>query len=381
MNNLEILHFEQLKAEIQAQYLKNHTPSNEDIRQWKGIDIVYFQEDLRKFAKGNISEKSFYTYFKNSPVNRLPRIDILNLLSIYAGYTSWFDFKKQHLFANEILQETEELTENDEEELEQEIEQLENVDSSTKENDFAEESSIQNPILQKSNTVNQEDNTFSEKKEEPIISHKKASKNFVKETIWLVISSVLAILVGVLIFKDDIFSKKFYYNFVDADRNSKINAELQVQILKDNESPILYTAKPNEPFVYTTKSKTLTMVVSSPYYKTDTIRRNLETASENEMIELKPNDYAIMLFYYTRSITDLKKKRAKLDGLISDNALIYQIYDNEKYGVETMDKQRYISLVTLPTTSLENLDVIDTKTDNSGKINMIKFKIKANENK
>lgn len=123
------------------------------------------------------------------------------------------------------------------------------------------------------------------------------------------------------------------------------------------------------------------MVVSSPYYKTDTIRRNLETASENEMIELKPNDYAIMLFYYTRSITDLKKKRAKLDGLISDNALIYQIYDNEKYGVETMDKQRYISLVTLPTTSLENLDVIDTKTDNSGKINMIKFKIKANENK
>lgn len=381
MNNLEILHFEQLKAEIQAQYLKNHTPSNEDIRQWKGIDIVYFQEDLRKFAKGNISEKSFYTYFKNPPVNRLPRIDILNLLSIYAGYTSWFDFKKQHLFANEILQETEELTENDEEELEQEIEQLENVDSSTKENDFAEESSIQNPILQKSNTVNQEDNTFSEKKEEPIISHKKAPKNFVKETIWLVISSVLAILVGVLIFKDDIFSKKFYYNFVDADRNSKINAELQVQILKDNESPILYTAKPNEPFVYTTKSKTLTMVVSSPYYKTDTIRRNLETASENEMIELKPNDYAIMLFYYTRSITDLKKKRAKLDGLISDNALIYQIYDNEKYGVETMDKQRYISLVTLPTTSLENLDVIDTKTDNSGKINMIKFKIKANENK
>lgn len=381
MNNLEILHFEQLKAEIQAQYLKNHTPSNEDIRQWKGIDIVYFQEDLRKFAKGNISEKSFYTYFKNSPVNRLPRIDILNLLSIYAGYTSWFDFKKQHLFANEILQETEELTENDEEKLEQEIEQLENMDSSTKQNDFIEESSIQNPILQKSNTENQEDNSFSEKEEEPIIPYKKAPKNFVKETIWLVISSVLAILVGVLIFKDDIFSKKFYYNFVDADRNSKINAELQVQILKDNESPILYTAKPNEPFVYTTKSKTLTMVVSSPYYKTDTIRRNLETASENEMIELKPNDYAIMLFYYTRSITDLKKKRAKLDGLISDNALIYQIYDNEKYGVETMDKQRYISLVTLPTTSLENLDVIDTKTDNSGKINMIKFKIKANENK
>jgi hypothetical protein len=46
-----------------------------------------------KKAKGNISEKSFYTYFKTSPVTKLPRIDMLNLLSIYAGYDSWYEFK------------------------------------------------------------------------------------------------------------------------------------------------------------------------------------------------------------------------------------------------------------------------------------------------
>ena len=40
-----------------------------------------------------------------------------------------------------------------------------------------------------------------------------------------------------------------------------------------------------------------------------------------------------------------------------------------------MDKQRYINMVTLPSTSLENLEVIDTQTDKSGKIVMIKFKI------
>ena len=195
------------------------------------------------------------------------------------------------------------------------------------------------------------------------------------------ISGVLAVIVGLLGFKDELFSKKFYYSFIDADRNSKINAELQVQILKENESPILYVAKPNEPFVYTTKSKNLTMVVSSPYYRTDTIQRNLETAPEAENIELKPNDYAIMLFYYSKSIKDLKKKRESLNYLISDNALIYQVYDNETYGVETMDKQRYINLVTLPSTSLENLEVIETKNDLSGKINMIKFKITTNEKK
>ena len=121
------------------------------------------------------------------------------------------------------------------------------------------------------------------------------------------------------------------------------------------------------------------MVVSSPYYKTDTIRRNLESAPEAETIELKPNDYAIMLFYYSKSIKDLKRKRESLNYLISDNALIYQVYDNETYGVETMDKQRYINLVTLPSTSLENLEVIDTKNDNANKIIMIKFKISTDE--
>jgi hypothetical protein len=105
----------------------------------------------------------------------------------------------------------------------------------------------------------------------------------------------------------------------------------------------------------------------------------LENAPETESIELKPNDYAIMLYYYSRSIKDLKKKRENLNHLINNNAVIYQVFDNEKYGVETMDKQRYISLVTLPTTSLENLEVIDIIGDKSGRINMIKFKIGNNE--
>ena len=44
-----------------------------------------------------------------------------------------------------------------------------------------------------------------------------------------------------------------------------------------------------------------------------------------------------------------------------------------------MDKQRYINLVTLPSTSLEKLEVIDTQTDKSGKIVMNKFKIDNDE--
>lgn len=388
MSDLDLLHFEQLKNEVQTQYLSNHTPSFDDISKWKGIDIIYFQEDLRKFAKGNISEKSFYTYFKNSPVTKLPRIDMLNILSVYTGYISWYDFKKKNSFAHEILKEIENEEENIEAKLEKALENVKTIEQEAfnlekQEVLFTEprESNDKNSDLQ----INTPDNQQIKQKKETITtydtSEQKSTYSIVKKYIWLGISAILTILVGLLGFKDELFSKKFNYSFIDADRNSSINAELQVQILKENESPILYNAKPNEEFVYTTKSKDLTMVVSSPYYRTDTIRRNLENAPKSETIELKPNDYAIMLFYYSKSIKDLKRKRESLNYLISDNALIYQVYDNETYGVETMDKQRYINLVTLPSTSLENIEVIDTKNDNNNKIIMIKFKIATDEKK
>ena len=388
MSDLDLLHFEQLKNEVQTQYLENHTPSFDDISKWKGIDIIYFQEDLRKIAKGNISEKSFYTYFKNSPVTKLPRIDMLNILCVYTGYVSWYDFKKNHLFADEILKEHEDLADAALKKLEDEQANSEVFPITLQEP----EKNDKNPLtsttevekivdLQNSTTDNQIIKAENQIINQDNLSNSKSTISLVKKYLWLSISAILAILVGLLGFKDELFSKKFYYSFIDADRNSKINAELQVQILKENESPILYVAKPNEPFVYTTKSKTLKMVVSSPYYKTDTIQRNLENAPEAENIELKPNDYAIMLFYYSKSIKDLKKKRVTLNYLISDNALIYQVFDNQFYGVETMDKQRYINLVTLPSTSLEKLEVIDTQINKAGKIIMIKFKIGTDEEK
>ena len=388
MSDLDLLHFEQLKNEVQTQYLENHTPSFDDISKWKGIDIIYFQEDLRKIAKGNISEKSFYTYFKNSPVTKLPRIDMLNILCVYTGYVSWYDFKKNHLFADEILKEHEDLADAALKKLEDEQANSEVFPITLQEpekndkNPLISTSEVEKIVdLQNSTTDNQIIKAENQIINQDNRTNSKSTLSLVKKYLWLSISAILAILVGLLGFKDELFSKKFYYSFIDADRNSKINAELQVQILKENESPILYVAKPNEPFVYTTKSKTLKMVVSSPYYKTDTIQRNLENAPEAENIELKPNDYAIMLFYYSKSIKDLKKKRVTLNYLISDNALIYQVFDNQFYGVETMDKQRYINLVTLPSTSLEKLEVIDTQINKAGKIIMIKFKIGTDEEK
>lgn len=390
MTDLDLLHFEQLKKDVQAQYLKEYTPSYDDISKWKGIDIIYFQEDLRKKAKGNISEKSFYTYFKNSPVTKLPRIDMLNLLSIYAGYDSWYEFKKQHLFAGELLQDDEDLKDNELKELEKTVSaslDLPKDDDLPKKQEFK---IPENSDLQKSILENQLITKNSETEKISLAEAEKPKKNFIRKNVWAIVTTILVILTGLLGFKDSIFQKTYVYCFTDADRNLSIQREIEIKVIKENESPILYRIKPGECFRYPTKDKNLKMQISSPFYEYLEVNRNLQNAPEEETIELKPDDYKMALYYF--STKDVKgenskeqndlitQKRRQLENRISNNAVITQVYDSDIYGLETLDKEDYITLVTTPTTSLKNLNVIEMKTDNKGKIVSIKFKISANEN-
>ncbi|MBW8358486.1 MAG: hypothetical protein K0M63_01635 [Weeksellaceae bacterium] len=386
MSNLELLHFEQLKDKVQAQYLKSHTPSHDEISKWKGIDIIYFQEDLRKIAKGNISEKTFYTYFKTSPVTKIPRIDMLNILSIYAGYVSWYDFKKQNLFENETLNDGD-LNSNTSEPL--------IGNSSAKQNSMLPEEKIdeiphfpQNDAdLQKTaienQTVVQNEHVF----ETYDTTEQRSVKKSFKKYILGFSTVVLGLLAGFLGFGDRLFDKTYTYCFSDADRNTSIQNTLEIKVIKENESPILYRIKPGECFNYPTKDKVLRMEITSPFYENLQINRNLEAAPRDENIELKPDDYKMAVYYFSKkdisgnpdeALNLIKQKRRELQSRISDNALIYQVYDSDLYGIETLDKQKYITLVTTPTTSLRNLSVIEMKRE-KGKIVSIKFKIKEDD--
>ena len=387
MTDLDLLHFEQLKKSVQAQYLTEYTPSFDEISKWKGIDIIYFQEDLRKKAKGNISEKSFYTYFKTSPVTKLPRIDMLNLLSIYAGFDSWYDFKKQHLFAGELLTDDQEIQDEDLKELEKTVSASLNLADTPQKAEIISQNEIISNDLQKSKTENQSITENSKTSENTnIATHNPPKKNH-QRAIWIAVSSVFVILLGLLGFKDEIFQKTYTYHFTDADRNLKVQSDIEIKVIKENESPILHRIKPGESFVYSSKDKTLKMQISSAVYENLEVNRNLENAPEVETIELKPDDYKMALYYF--SIKDIKganseqlikQKRKQLENLISNSAVITQVYDNDIYGLETLDKDDYITLMTTPTTSLKNLNVIEMKKDNTGKIVSIKFKISNNEN-
>ena len=95
MTEQEKILFEKLKQEVAKTFLKENTALSTDISQWKGEDIVTFQEDLLHKVKGRVSEKWFYNYFRND-IQKLPRIDMLNLLSEYTGYQNWADFKQKN---------------------------------------------------------------------------------------------------------------------------------------------------------------------------------------------------------------------------------------------------------------------------------------------
>jgi hypothetical protein len=93
--NTDIQIFGFLKQKIAAKMQQSFPGMNPSIAEWKGQDIIDFQEELLQKVNAHISEKWFYTHIKS--VNKtLPRIDILNLLSKYVGYSNWDDFKFKH---------------------------------------------------------------------------------------------------------------------------------------------------------------------------------------------------------------------------------------------------------------------------------------------
>ena len=187
MSDTEFLHFQSLKKAVQDKYLETHSPAYDEISKWKGIDIIYFQEDLRQKAKGNISEKTFYTYFKNNSQEKIPRIDMLNILSVYSGFNSWSEFKKK----NPIAATGEETTA---------VEVSEPAIEEPSEKVSVEQ--IQNPITENP-PVSIDNQAFDEINKN--INFKSQEQNFLKRYLWLGISVFLFAIVLILVFYDNLF--------------------------------------------------------------------------------------------------------------------------------------------------------------------------------
>ncbi len=304
--NDEIL-FSLLKKEIVATMKLSYLGINPEISDWKGQDITNFQEELLTKVNGRLSEKWFYSHVKSSNPS-LPRIDVLNMLSKYAGYLNWDDFK----FKN----------------------------------------SGQLAVTQKTNQSN---------------------NIFIK--VPLLLLAVVLLLFAVYKLMD---TQNYIFTFMDADTGEPIvNGNIQVDLLLKDESPVNYFCDKQGSFALRTDQSKIKLAVKSPYYYADTVDRMLKKFNHNEQIRLRVDAYALMICYFSQSNVEAwQKRREQLNKIFCDNAIIYQIPDQKDVtGLELFNKWEFIDKLTMPASSLRQIEIIDSRYEN-GQIAILRFKVK-----
>jgi len=301
MDTSENKYFGFLKKKI-VLTMKQSSPGIPDsITEWKGQNIIDFQENLRIKQNEYLSEKWFYTHMK-SENSKLPRIDILNFLSKYVGYKNWDEFKLENAVYN-------------------------------------------NNPKDKSNRV-----------------------------FYLVpLIMVLALSVFYLAFKS-MYTQEYTFCFYDSDTKAAIqNCIIEISVLTNNESPINYLCNNEGCFTLKTNKRILKFAVETPYYHTDTIVRTLNKFNRTENVKLKLDDYAVMIHYFSNSnVKDWLKRREDLGLIISDSARIFQVMEGT-VGMQIYNKWEFINKLTLPTNSLRDIEIIDTKYSDE-KITHLRFK-------
>jgi len=300
--NKELIYFEILKKEVVKTLQKSHSVDS-DIKNWKGQEIIYFQDDLADKVNGRISEKWFYTHLKTDST-KLPRIDMLNILSEYSGYQNWNDLK----------------------------------------------------------------NKFPQAK-----AHKKRliGKN-----------TLIGLIVGlsfitIKLTKDVFFPSDNIYKFcfVDADLKTPISTSpIWIVWVSDNESSMVSKCDSTGCFQFTTKKEKIKFIVRSPYYKPDTITRIVYNKDvKEEQIQLKTNDYALMIHMFSKSkVKNWRKRRSQLNQMIADNAKIYQVYEDGTTGMELYNKKDFINKLTVPLKSLKSIEILET-IYSGDKISILRF--------
>jgi len=125
-----------------------------------------------------------------------------------------------------------------------------------------------------------------------------------------------------------------------------------------------------------TDERVLKMVVSAPYYKTDTVTRTMKNFDIDQKISLQANDYALIIHYFSvMNVDDWQKRRKYLGEIIDDDDIIYQVLNDERAsGMEIYNKEEFINKLTMPTGSLKHIEILDTKFKDN-KIMVLRFRV------
>ena len=101
MTDLEI--FYQLKKCVLEQYQNSNPYFNGSWKSFSSQDILNLIDEIQLKTKQSVSEKWIYTHLKPETNEKLPRKDMLDILSVYVGKSGWdefvFKFKDNNKFS------------------------------------------------------------------------------------------------------------------------------------------------------------------------------------------------------------------------------------------------------------------------------------------
>jgi hypothetical protein len=294
----ERIYFEKLKLEISGKYRQKNAGIPENLGEWNGKAIEGFQNDLQQEVKSAISVRWFYNHIKADNENKIPRTDVLDLLCRYVGYSGWAEFvaKKKG-------------------------ERIDNV--------------ITNKV--------------------------KPAKKFKSKVIMIPALIIICLLAGWVIIKR-LPDNTYKFCLVDSDTGTPIkNSKIEIKLFKDNESPQSVLCDSNGCFALNSVSGKVKFVVNAQYYQPDTIIRTLPAQSISESIMLKPDDYALMISIFSHSdVQDWEKRKKELEAMFTDDAMIFQVDPVNKRAMEIFNKEEFIGKLTVPLSSLKNIEVTET---------------------
>ncbi len=270
------IYFQQLKIEVRNE-VEIQLQIRKELKDWNGADIQYFQDDLEGKCKSTVSQKWVYNHFKNAN-EKLPRIDVLNLLSVYCGYENWDHFKFQN-------------------------------------------------------------------------QGKETGEKTERKHFWVVIGVAVGILLlGILTWANS-STKQTTLIFRDAYTQQQIEAgDLQLKFLSRK-------VESNSAVLNLRVKEIDTLRVDGAYYKARIIILNALLDRDTLEIELLPDDYALMLNYFSRATSENWDERKKqLDEAIHDDAKLFQVHADLN-GIEMLNKHEFIDRLILPVNSLKNLEI------------------------
>jgi hypothetical protein len=306
MTDLEL--FYELKKSVLEQYQNSYPYFNGSWKSFSNQDILNLIDEIQLKTKQTVSEKWIYTHLKPETNQKLPRKDMLDILSVYVGKSGWDEFVFIKNVNNNV-----------------------NVNSNS------------------NNNVNINSN-----------SNKNVAFGFSKKFgIWMLFFGILSIGFFIWKFASKEEQKLEFQNSFTKDSIAK--EDVKAFVIEDTVEKQIDIQSQTLNIDKATK-----VILKSPFYKQKEI-----TILPNEPItrvELNPNDYAMMLKAFMKSdIKDWQTRKEQLNKILSNNLEVMVMLQNN-LGAEYFNKTEFSQKIIIPSESLKKMKIVEVKQDENNKI-------------